>query len=70
LNEKTLVGIVELDFETAEQRKSFSDLMQTEIIKYHELTDFFKGHKAFWGVPSGNVIIHHYKSDDKKIFKE
>jgi len=28
--------------------------------------DFFKGHRAFWGVPSGNIILHHYKADSKK----
>jgi hypothetical protein len=46
--------------------------MQTEIIKYHEFTDFFKGHKVYWGIPSGNLIMHHYKADDKNrnAFKE
>lgn len=66
------MGVVGLNFSTGEERKRFSDEMQTSMIKDHELTDFFKGHKVFWGVPSGNVIMHHYKSDDKSRneFKE
>lgn len=63
-------GVVELNFESDEERKHFADLMQSDIVKYHEFTDFFKGHRAYWGVPSGNIIIHHYKSQDKVEFKD
>lgn len=39
--------------------------MQTEIVKYHDFTFYFKSHRAFWGVPTGNIIIHHFDMDDR-----
>jgi hypothetical protein len=60
-----LTGVVELRFENADERKHFSDLMQPEINKYNDFALYFKGHRAFWGVPTGNIIIHHFDMDQR-----
>ncbi len=40
--------------------------MQTDVVKYHEFTHYFKGYRAYWGVPTGNIIVHRYKAEEKK----
>ena len=39
--------------------------MQTDIVKYQNFSIYFKSHRAFWGVPTGNIIIHHFDMDEK-----
>lgn len=64
-NQRSLVGIIEIRFENADERKHFSDLMPTEIVKYRDFNLYFKSHRAFWGVPTGIIIIHHFDMDEK-----